>query len=58
MHQQPIYFIQQQVDKMKEHAKKLKAVPDRSDLMEIGTSAEAVAQEVEQVLKWGPNGQP
>jgi len=55
---QPIYFIQQKVNEMQEHAKKLKSVPDRYDLMVIGTNAEQVAQHIEQILKWGPSGEP
>ena len=54
---QPLFFIQQQCQTITERAKKLMN-PNTRDLMEIGTAAEAVAHEVEQVLKWGVNGQP
>ena len=54
---QPISLIRAQCKTITEHAKKLRSVPDRFDLMKIGTAAEAVAHEIEQVLKWGPDGQ-
>ncbi|MCP4900191.1 MAG: hypothetical protein GY906_24735 [bacterium] len=55
---QPLYFICQQVDRMKRDADRLNGDDPRKTLMAIGEAAESVSHEIEHFLKWGPNAPP